>query len=88
MVTIFMQGWNYLLDSYREFAASAFAANMMLRSLVGACFPLFTTQMFGNLGVQWASTLLGCIAAIMIPIPIIFRIYGKTLREKSQNSRS
>lgn len=68
-------------------AASAFAANMMLRSLVEASFPLFTTQMFGNMGVQWASTLLGCIAAVMIPIPIIFRIYGKTLREKSHQSR-
>lgn len=67
-------------------AASAFAANTMLRSLVGACFPLFSKQMFENLGVQWAGTLIGCIATLMIPIPIIFQIYGPKLRQKSRLS--
>jgi DHA1 family multidrug resistance protein-like MFS transporter len=28
--------------------------------------------MFVNLGVQWAGTLLGCLSAIMIPIPLAF----------------
>jgi hypothetical protein len=42
----------------------------MLRSVIAAGFPLFTRQMFANLGIQWAGTLLGCIAAVMIPIPI------------------
>lgn len=67
-------------------AASAFAANTMLRSLVGACFPLFAKQMFENLGVQWAGTLIGCIATLMIPIPIAFRLYGPKLRQKSRLS--
>ncbi|OJJ33657.1 hypothetical protein ASPWEDRAFT_41504 [Aspergillus wentii DTO 134E9] len=84
IITIFMQGWNYLLDSYLNFAASAFAANTMLRSLVGACFPLFSRQMFNNLGVQWAGTLLGCIAVVMIPIPIAFRFFGPRIRKKSR----
>lgn len=42
--------------------------------------------MFENLGVQWAGTLLGCIAALMIPIPIAFRIYGPKIRQKSRLS--
>lgn len=67
-------------------AASAFAANTMLRSLVGASFPLFSKQMFENLGVQWAATLLGCIAALMIPIPIAFRMYGPKIRQRSRLS--
>lgn len=58
----------------------------MLRSLVGASFPLFSKQMFENLGVQWAGTLLGCIAALMIPIPIAFRMYGQKIRQKSRLS--
>jgi DHA1 family multidrug resistance protein-like MFS transporter len=65
-------------------AASAVAANIMLRSVIAAGFPLFTRQMFANLGIQWAGTLLACIAAIMIPIPIIFWFYGATLRQKSK----
>jgi len=64
-------------------AASAIAANTFLRSLAGAAFPLFANQMFTGLGVQWAATLLGCVAAVLVPIPIVFYIYGARLRERS-----
>ncbi|GAB1207446.1 hypothetical protein APSETT445_006163 [Aspergillus pseudonomiae] len=70
--------------AFTDSAASVFAANTILRSAVGACFPLFARQMFTNLGVQWAGTLLGCLAAIMIPIPLGFIIWGPTLRRKSK----
>ncbi len=56
----------------------------MMRSMVGACFPLFTRQMFNNLGIQWAGTLLGCIAVLMIPIPVLFLRYGARLRKMSK----
>jgi hypothetical protein len=36
----------YVWDAYLMYAASAFAANTMIRSGVAAAFPLFTTQMF------------------------------------------
>ena len=65
-------------------AASAVAANIMLRSVIAAGFPLFTRQMFANLGIQWAGTLLGCLATVMIPIPIVFWFYGAALRQKSK----
>lgn len=65
-------------------AASTVAANIMLRSAVAAGFPLFSTQMFENLGVQWAGTLLACLAAVMTPIPLVFRAYGPTLRGQSK----
>ncbi|KAI2870257.1 hypothetical protein CBS76997_5599 [Aspergillus niger] len=81
---IFLQCFNYLIDSYLQFAASVFAANTILRSAVGACFPLFARQMFVNLGVQWAGTLLGCLAAIMIPIPVGFIMFGPALRRRSK----
>jgi MFS transporter, DHA1 family, multidrug resistance protein len=65
-------------------AASAVAANLIMRSLVGAGFPLFARQMFHNLGVQWAGTVLGCIAAVMIPVPFALSVYGPALRRKSR----
>jgi hypothetical protein len=37
---------SYVVDAYSMYAASAFAANTMIRSGVAAAFPLFTTQMF------------------------------------------
>lgn len=64
-------------------AASAIAGNTLLRSLAGAGFPLFSTYMFNGMGIQWASTLLGCVAAALVPIPVIFYIYGHRIRKRS-----
>ncbi|KAL2832499.1 bicyclomycin resistance protein [Aspergillus cavernicola] len=85
VLCIFLPCFNYLVDSYLPLAASTVAANIILRSSVAAGFPLFSEQMFANLGVQWAATLLGCLAAVMIPIPFAFRAYGLWLRGKSNN---
>lgn len=65
-------------------AASMFAANTIIRSAVGAAFSLFSKQMFNNLRVQWAGTLLGCLALIMVPIPLAFIKIGPILRKKSK----
>lgn len=40
--------------------------------------------MFNNLGIQWAATLIGCLAAVMVPIPILFYVYGGRIRAKSE----
>lgn len=66
------------------FAASAIAANTFLRSLAGAGFPLFATQMITGMGVQWAGTLLGCVALLCVPMPIYFYLRGSKIREKSK----
>ncbi|KAJ5629226.1 hypothetical protein N7528_002883 [Penicillium herquei] len=84
VICVFVPCFVYIVDSYLPIAASAVAANIILRSSVAAGFPMFTTQMFEKLGIQWACTLLGCLAALMIPIPYVFRSYGKVLRERSK----
>lgn len=65
-------------------AASAIAANTFCRSMVAASFPLFSRQMFENMGIQWAATLLGCLAICLVPIPVGFYFFGKKLRSKSK----
>lgn len=52
--------------------------------MVAASFPLFSRQMYENMGIQWASTLLGCVAACLVPIPVAFWFFGKRLRKKSK----
>ncbi|KAI1344020.1 major facilitator superfamily domain-containing protein [Xylariaceae sp. FL0016] len=84
LMSIFLQALNYLVDAYLMFAASAIAGNTFLRSLCGAGFPLFATYMFNGMGIQWASTLLGCVAAVLVPIPVIFYLYGAKIRQKSK----
>ncbi|KAK6458477.1 putative transporter [Scheffersomyces xylosifermentans] len=84
LILIFLPCMNYIIDCYLFFAASALAGNTFLRSAFGAVFPLFARQMFVNMKIQWASTLLGCIAIIMIPVPFLFYKFGRTLRDKSK----
>ncbi|ORX40117.1 major facilitator superfamily domain-containing protein [Kockovaella imperatae] len=74
---IFQSGINYLIDGYTKNAVSAIAANTFQRSLFGAAIPLVTRPMFHNLGIQWACTLLGCIAALLGGIPFLFERYGQ-----------
>ncbi|KAF2639895.1 major facilitator superfamily [Massarina eburnea CBS 473.64] len=83
LLSIFLQALNYLVDAYLMFAASAIAANTFLRSIFGAVFPLFAQQMFNGMGIQWAATLLGCVAVLLVPVPIYFYLRGAQLRSKS-----
>jgi len=82
--TVFVQCLNYIVDSYLMFAASAVAANTIMRSTVGAIFPLFATYMFKGIGINWGMTLLGCVAALFIPMPFVFYFHGKKIRAKSK----
>lgn len=82
--SIFLQLLNYIVDAYLMFAASAIAGNTFLRSLFAAVFPLFARQMFDGMGIQWASTLLGCVALVMVPMPIVFLMYGRRIRGRSK----
>ncbi len=40
--------------------------------------------MFDALKVNYTSTMLGAVAALLVPIPIIFIKYGHKIREKSK----
>lgn len=64
------------------FAASVLAANAVLRSLFGAAFPLFTDQMYTNLGIHWAASVPAFLALICIPFPIVLYKFGPRIRAR------
>lgn len=70
MVLVFLSVFNYLIDAYTIFAASVLAANSLLRSMFGFAFPLFTTYMYENLGIHWASTIPAFLALACVPFPL------------------
>jgi len=39
--------------------------------------------MFNGMGINWACTLLGCVAAILVPVPVWFYFSGGKIRERS-----
>lgn len=82
MMGIFLPIQTYVVDCYPVYAASANAALMATRSLVGALLPLAGPAMFHSLGLGWGNSLLGFVAILFIPVPIIFTRYGRTIREK------
>lgn len=84
MYSIFQQVTNYMIDAYLEYAASSTAANAFVRAAMAAAFPLFSTQMYNNLGVQWAGTLVGCLGVLVAPIPFVFYYYGRSIRRWSR----
>ncbi|OJJ50007.1 hypothetical protein ASPZODRAFT_139343 [Penicilliopsis zonata CBS 506.65] len=82
LVLVFLSIMNYLIDSYTIFAASVLAANSVLRSLFGAVFPLFTTYMYDNLGIHWASSIPAFLALACVPFPFLFYKYGPAIRSR------
>jgi hypothetical protein len=87
MVLCYYSVNNYIIDSYQKYAASALAAKVFLRSGGGAAFPLFTTQMYDRLGLQWASWLLAFIGVGMVLIPFCFYIFGARVRARLNKNR-
>lgn len=84
ILLIFVVLINYVIDSYEKFAASAVAANTVLRSACAASSPLFTDYMFNTLGVGGAGSLIGGVAVLLLPIPFVFHKFGAALRARSK----
>ncbi|KAF7190139.1 Polyamine transporter 4 [Pseudocercospora fuligena] len=74
----------YLTDCYGAiYGASAWSSNTSLRYLAAFAFPLFAVQMYEALGTGWATSLIGFVSLLTVPIPFIFGRYGPRLRQKS-----
>lgn len=74
---------NYLVDAYAKYAASALAAVGFVENLSIAFLPLAAPAMYGNLGLQWASTLLGLVSLALVATPFVVIRWGKEIRMRS-----
>lgn len=72
----------YLVDAYQIYAASALAANTVIRSLLGAVLPLAGQSMYKALGLGWGNSLLAFIAIGMLPVPLILVKWGEGIRKR------
>ncbi|KAL2016341.1 hypothetical protein VTK56DRAFT_3853 [Thermocarpiscus australiensis] len=70
---------NFLLDVYPRQAASVTAALAVLRSLAGALLPLCALDMYSALDMGWGNSLLGFISLGLVPIPLLFYIFGERI---------
>ena len=82
-VLIFVSLFNYIVDAYKIYSASALGATSIARSTFGVVLPFAARPMYATLGVGWACSLLGFLTLLMCLIPFAFIQYGAKLREKS-----
>lgn len=84
LILLFLGITSYLTDCYGPFGASALAANAVIRSVFGAVFPLFATEMYQALGVSWATSVLAFVTLAMAPLPWLFYRFGPHIRARSK----
>lgn len=73
----------YLVEAFGpEAAASALAANVILRLLFAAFIPLAGPSLYADLGLGWGNSVLGFIGLAFLPVPLLFYRYGGWLRER------
>lgn len=87
MQIVFLSLTQYLVDSYTIYAASVLAGSGVVRSFVGAAFPLFTAKMYASLGIHWASSVPAFLALACVPFPLLFYRYGARIRGRCKYAR-
>ncbi|PKY00464.1 MFS multidrug transporter [Aspergillus campestris IBT 28561] len=73
----------YVTDSYAGYAASAIGAVAFGENIFAAFLPLAAKPMYLRLGYQWASSLLGFVAAVLTLAPVVLIWKGRAIRERS-----
>ncbi|TVY14273.1 Efflux pump radE [Lachnellula arida] len=81
-LAVFMTVTTYLVDAFTIYAASALAANSVVRSVIGAVLPLAGQKMYLALGLGWGNSLLAFVAMALLPVPIVLMKWGERLRKK------
>ncbi|KAF7557269.1 hypothetical protein G7Z17_g806 [Cylindrodendrum hubeiense] len=80
---VVIPGQIYLVDAFgAEAAASALAANLLIRSPFGAFLSLAASPLYEKLGLGWGNSVLGFICLAFTPVPWLFYRYGETLRTR------
>lgn len=76
----FLAVQTYLVDAYNIYAASALAANTLVRCIFGVTIPLAAPPLYSTLGYGWGNTLLGFLALMVVPACWWLLIYGERIR--------
>ncbi|KAK0873381.1 hypothetical protein LTR87_012009 [Friedmanniomyces endolithicus] len=81
---------DYITDIYAAsgYAGSAVSAVAAGENVVAAFLPLAAQGMYGRLGFQWASTVLGVLAVGLSSAPVVFILWGRQFRARSPFMRA
>ncbi|KAF2168806.1 hypothetical protein M409DRAFT_20823 [Zasmidium cellare ATCC 36951] len=80
---IYVTVYQYILDTYGIYSGSALSIITCWRYLVSGMINMVSRPMYNGIGVHWTMTMLGCLAVIQMPLPIVFYFYGDRIRKRS-----
>ncbi|UKZ59726.1 uncharacterized protein TrAtP1_001024 [Trichoderma atroviride] len=87
LTAFYVSSYEYIIDSYGEHSAIALASVTAVRYLAAGGMVMATRPMYSGIGVHWTLTIMGCIAAILSPAPLLLWHYGPKLRQRSKYAK-
>ena len=87
IVAIFISTYQYLIDVYDLYAASALATITVVRYVMSGGMVVVAIPMYGNLGIPKTLSIMGALSGIMTPVPYLLYRYGRKIRGWSKYAR-
>lgn len=84
ILCVFISSYQYIIDSYEIYSASALAFVTLSRYVVAGAMVVVGVPFYENLGVHYTLTILGCLSALLVPLPYVFYFYGPWIRSRSK----
>jgi multidrug resistance protein len=84
ILCVFISSYQYIIDAYEVYAASALASVTLIRYVAAGGMVEVAIPFYKRLGVHWTLTILGCLSALLVPVPYLFYLYGVKIRKRSK----
>ena len=84
---VFISSYQYIIDSYEEYSASALASVTFIRYVAAGGMVEVALPFYENLGVHWTLTIMGALSALLVPVPYLFYHFGKQIRGYSSYAK-
>ena len=81
---VFVTSYQYIIDCYETYAASALASITFIRYIASGGMIVVGIPFYKNLGVPYTLTIMACISVLLVPVPYLFYKYGWWIRSKSK----
>ncbi|KAI9653474.1 MAG: hypothetical protein M1831_006022 [Alyxoria varia] len=85
--SIYMATIDYMVAAYGPYSASATGGNALARDFLAGIAAMYSTPMYENIGdkpIEYASTVLACLAFVVTMPIYVFYFYGPQIRARSK----
>lgn len=84
LLGVFTSSYEYIIHAYGTSSGPALSFNTFTRYVVAGVMVEVAPSMWRNPGPRWTLTTLGCVSAVLVPVPYVFFRYGSRIRARSR----